>query len=182
MARTLGLSPDLYRGADQPHTGADQVDRGRRRFLLFARFNVTKDKKLTNVRWGGPAFEQSLRVGELIAVGDKAYSNTRSASRSPRPRADPADPADRQRGGRGAHARHRLQRGLRYPRLVKTGKGPGALDLLLQRKYESARWRALIAEEGPRRQKQLAQRMLTVRPSGSRKSGGSCWAPGRRMP
>ena len=105
-------------------------------FYYSLGFNVTKDKKLTNVRWGGPAFEQSLRVGdELLAVGDKAYSNDALS-----------EAVAAAKGGtrpirlivkRGEAVRTleiAYNGGLRYPRLVKTGKGPGALDLLLRRK------------------------------------------------
>ena len=75
-------------------------------------------------------FQASLRIGdELIAVGDKAYSNDAltDAVKAKAPvrlivkRDDEVKVVTLNYTG-----------GLRYPRFVKVGKGDGPLDLLLQ--------------------------------------------------
>ncbi|MDQ3145221.1 MAG: peptidase M61 [Pseudomonadota bacterium] len=97
-------------------------------------FNVNKDKKLSSVQWGSPAFDAALRLGdEIVAVGDKAYSG------------DALDAALTATKGGSQPVRLTIKRGeairivdlrynggLRYPRLVKTGHGEGALDRLLR--------------------------------------------------
>lgn len=105
-------------------------------FYYSLGFNVSKDKKLTSVRWDGPAFERSMRIGdELIAVEEKAYSNEAlsdaitAARNSNQPirlivkRGDTVRTIDIAYHG-----------GLRYPRLVKTGRSDGPLDLLLRKR------------------------------------------------
>lgn len=105
-------------------------------FYYSLGFNVSKDKKLNNVRWSSPAFEKSLRIGdELIAVGDKAYSNEALS-----------EAVTAAKGGtqpirlivkRGEAIRTvdiAYNGGLRYPRLVKVAKGDGPLDILLRKK------------------------------------------------
>lgn len=105
-------------------------------FYYSLGFNVSKDKKLNNVRWSSPAFEKSLRIGdELIAVGDKAYSNEALS-----------EAVTAAKGGtqpirlivkRGEAIRTvdiAYHGGLRYPRLVKVAKGDGPLDILLRKK------------------------------------------------
>jgi predicted metalloprotease with PDZ domain len=99
-------------------------------FIYSLGFGVTKEKKLGTVLWDSPAWKASLRTGdELIAVGDKAYTNevlsdvvkARAPVRLIIKRGDAVRTVDIAYTG-----------GLRYPRFVKVGKGDGPLDLLLR--------------------------------------------------
>ena len=105
-------------------------------FYYSLGLNVSKEKKLTSVRWGSPAFDHSLRIGdELISIGDRTYSHEaledaiNAAKGSDRPirltvkRGDAVRTVDIAYKG-----------GLKYPRLVKVAKGDGPLDMLLRKK------------------------------------------------
>jgi C-terminal processing protease CtpA/Prc len=84
--------------------------------------------------WGSPAFEAALRTGDqILAVGERAYSEDALK-----------DAVTAAKDGR-SPIRLTIKRdtvvkvypltysgGLRYPRLVKVGKGDGPLDLLLK--------------------------------------------------
>ena len=121
---------------DQP-TGAFKASiasSGGQNFYYSLGFNVNKDRKLTSVRWGSPAFDHALRLGdEIVAVGNLAYSGealenaVRAAQRSGQPirltvkRGDDIRVIDIAYRG-----------GIRYPRLVKTRGGDGPLDILLR--------------------------------------------------
>ncbi|QIL01409.1 M61 family metallopeptidase [Sphingomonas sinipercae] len=101
-------------------------------FAYSLGFSVTQDKALGSVLWGSPAFQAGLRSGdEIIAVGDRTYAEETlkdavTAAKGGRPirlivrRGDAIRTVDLTYSG-----------GLRYPRLVKVGKAPGALDRLL---------------------------------------------------
>lgn len=105
-------------------------------FFYSIGFNVSKDKKLNSVRWASPAFEQSLRVGdELIAVGERAYSNDvlQEAITAAKGGAQPLSLVVK-RGDAVRTIPISYNGGLRYPRLVKKGRGIGPLDLLLRRR------------------------------------------------
>ncbi|MEO7504027.1 MAG: PDZ domain-containing protein [Sphingomicrobium sp.] len=102
-------------------------------FTYSLGLSVGKEKKLGGVLWGSPAFAQGLRGGdEIIAVGNRAYSEDVLK-----------DAVIAAKGGtpvrlivkRGEAVRTldiAYTGGLRYPRLVKTGKNDGPLDLLLK--------------------------------------------------
>jgi predicted metalloprotease with PDZ domain len=106
---------------------------GGQNFYYSLGFNVNKDRTLTTVRWGSPAFDQALRIGdEIVAVGSLAYSG------------DALEDAIRGSQQSGQPVRLTIKRGedvrvmnlaytggVRYPRLVKTGRGQGPLDILL---------------------------------------------------
>ena len=96
-------------------------------------FSVTKEKKLTSIWWGSPAFDAALRSGdEIVAVGDKAYSE--EALKEAVTAAKKGQPVriTIKRGESVRVVSINYNGGLRYPHLVKTGKGEGALDLLLK--------------------------------------------------
>jgi predicted metalloprotease with PDZ domain len=102
-------------------------------FAYSLGFNVDEDNVLTGVKWGSPAFGQSLRTGdEIIAVGERAYSEDALK--------------DALIAAKQSHQLIRLivkrddavrtvaipyNGGLRYPRLIKVAKGQGPLDRLL---------------------------------------------------
>ncbi len=103
-------------------------------FTYSLGFGIDKDKKLTTILWGSPAFDAALRTGdEIIAVGERAYSEDvlkdaiTAAKSGQQPirltikRDDMVRPYSISYNG-----------GLRYPHLVKTGRGDGPLDLLLK--------------------------------------------------
>ena len=103
-------------------------------FAYSLGFSVDKEGKLASVLWGSPAFNAALRSGDqLIAVGERAYSE------------DALKEAITANKDGKAPIRLTVKRedsvkvytlpytgGLRYPKLVKTGKGEGPLDLLLK--------------------------------------------------
>ena len=95
--------------------------------------NVGKEGRITAVRWGSPAFDAGLSIGQSItAVGSKIYSEDalndaitaakggKAPIRLTIKRDDEVRPVDvRWNGGR------------RYPRFEKVGSGQGPLDRLL---------------------------------------------------
>jgi predicted metalloprotease with PDZ domain len=96
-------------------------------------FVVGKSGKIESVLWDGPAFNAGMAVGnQLIAVNGRAFD------------ADDLKQAIRNAAGNGRAVELLLKDGklyrtvaldwhggLRFPRLEKTGKGPGTLDALL---------------------------------------------------
>lgn len=94
-----------------------------------------KEGKLGSILWGSPAFSASLRTGDqILAVGERAYSEEALK-----------DAITAAAKDNGLPIRLTVKRdtvvkvytlpyrgGLRYPRLVKVGKGDGPLDLLLK--------------------------------------------------
>jgi predicted metalloprotease with PDZ domain len=102
-------------------------------FYYSLGFNVSEEKKLSSVRWGSPAFAQSLRVGdEIVAVGERAYSGEvlEDAIRAAKQSGVPIRLIVK-RGDAVRTIQIDYRNGLQYPRLVKVGKGQGALDALL---------------------------------------------------
>ena len=97
-------------------------------------FGVDKEDKLTGVQWGSPAFNASLRSGdEIVAVGERAYSE--DAMKDAITAAKDGKTPIRLTIKRGETVKDyaiSYSGGLRYPRLVKVGKGEGPLDLLLK--------------------------------------------------
>jgi predicted metalloprotease with PDZ domain len=97
---------------------------------------VVRDKKLTSVRWGTPAFAAALRIGdELISIGERAYSDEslRNAITNAKGGATPIRLTFK-RGNAVRTVAIPYYGGLRYPRFAKVGKGRGALDILLEPK------------------------------------------------
>ncbi|HYI42970.1 MAG TPA: PDZ domain-containing protein [Sphingomicrobium sp.] len=103
-------------------------------FYYSLGFNANRDRRVTSVRWGSPAFDHALRIGdELVAVGSTAYSGealetaVRSAQRSGQPVSLTVKRGDDIRVINIAYTG-----GIRYPRFVKTRSGDGPLDILLR--------------------------------------------------
>ena len=93
-----------------------------------------KEGKITNVQWGSPAFVAKLTIGQtILAVDGKTYSGdaikaaVTSAKGATRPIRLSIKRDDTLR-----EVLINYSGGLRYPRLVKVGKGEGPLDLLLK--------------------------------------------------
>ncbi len=125
---------------DEPNGAAKAFAKGARGggggadFAYSLGFGTDKDGKLTGVQWGSPAYNAALRGGDqIIAVGERVFSEDAMK-----------DAITANKDGR-APIRLTVKRddavktyvlpytgGLRYPRLVKTGKGEGPLDLLLK--------------------------------------------------
>ena len=103
-------------------------------FVYSLGFSVDKDAKLGAVLWGSPAFNAALRGGdEIVAVGERAWSN--DALKDAVAAAKDGKTPIRLTIKRGDAVRDYSMLyagGLRYPRLVKVGKGDGPLDLLLK--------------------------------------------------
>ncbi|HEU4967332.1 M61 family metallopeptidase [Sphingomonas sp.] len=96
-------------------------------------FSVDKDRKISSVIWGGPAYKAGLTVGtELVAVNGKPYSAdvVKDAIRAA---ANAKEPIQLLVRNFDAYREVSLDwhGGLRYPRLEKFGTGEGALDRLL---------------------------------------------------
>ncbi|MCY7398376.1 MAG: peptidase M61 [Sphingomonas bacterium] len=96
--------------------------------------SADKDGKITNVQWGGPAFAAKLTIGQtIVAVDGKTFSGdaikaavtaTKGGTRPIRLSVKRDDTL--------REVLVSYNKGLRYPRLVKVGKGEGPLDLLLK--------------------------------------------------
>lgn len=113
--------------------GRIQAKNGSLNLLYSLGLAIAKDGKVTAVQWDGPAFDQGIARDDLIlAVGESAYSAdalkraVTAAKGGNRPirltvkRGDMVRAVDVTWNG-----------GLRYPHLVKVGKGDGPLDRLL---------------------------------------------------
>ena len=96
--------------------------------------SADKDGKITNVQWGGPAFAAKLTIGQtIVAVDGKTFSG--DAIKAAVTAAKGGTRPIRLTVKRDDTVREVLVNyagGLRYPRLVKVGKGDGPLDLLLR--------------------------------------------------
>ena len=121
---------------EEPSEGAKAFAKGSTSadFVYSLGFTVDKDGKLGGVQWGSPAFNAALLPGdEIVAVGETAYSEdaleeaVTGAKTSKQPIRLTIKRDDSVKIYPVAYAG-----GLRYPHLVKTGKGEGALDLLLK--------------------------------------------------
>jgi predicted metalloprotease with PDZ domain len=95
-------------------------------------FVVANDGRITSVLWDSPAFNAGLTVGsELVAVngrkfdGDAIKQAIKDAAGGPAPQLLIREDDVFKTVTLDWHG------GLRYPRLVKVGKGPGTLDALL---------------------------------------------------
>ena len=103
-------------------------------FVYSLGFSVDKDAKLGSVQWGSPAYNAALRGGdEIVAVGERAWSD--DALKDAVAAAKDGKTPIRLTIKRGDAVRDysiAYAGGLRYPHLVKVGKGEGALDLLLK--------------------------------------------------
>jgi predicted metalloprotease with PDZ domain len=102
-------------------------------FTYSLGLGVASDGKVKSVLWGSPAFNAGLKVGdELIAAGELTYTEDHlkdaiTAGKNGRPIRLIVKNGDRVR-----IAEIPYSGGLRYPRLVRVGKGPGPLDRLLE--------------------------------------------------
>ncbi len=133
----FALSGYELRFTDQPNGAATAYAKergGGGDFAYSLGFGVDKERQLTGLRWASPAFAAALRPGdEIIAVGERAYSEDalkdaiKAAKASKQPIRLTVKRDDAVRVYAIAYSG-----GLRYPHLVKTGKGDGPLDLLLK--------------------------------------------------
>ena len=96
--------------------------------------SADKDGKITNVQWASPAFAAKLTIGQtIVAVDGKTFSGdviktaVTGAKGATRPIRLTIKRDDTLR-----EVLINYSGGLRYPRLVKVGKGEGPLDLLLK--------------------------------------------------
>ncbi|QIG81365.1 M61 family metallopeptidase [Stakelama tenebrarum] len=97
---------------------------------------VSGSGNITEVTWGGPAFEAGLDVADdLIAVNGTAYSNAglKAAVTAAKDSSDPIRLTVRS-GDRIHEVVIDYHGGLRYPRLEKIASGEAGLDRLLQAK------------------------------------------------
>jgi len=133
----ITLSGYELRYTDEPNGAAKAFARNRPAsadFNYSLGFAVDKEDKLGSILWGSPAYNAALRTGDqILAVGERAYSedalkdaiaaakDSRSPIRLTIKRDDRVSPYTLTYSG-----------GLRYPRLVKVGRGEGPLDLLLK--------------------------------------------------
>ena len=137
IAPLAGFTNSGYRltYADKPTDTAKAVFKSRKvaDFSYSLGFQVGKEAKLADVRWGSPAFQAGLVNGaQVIAVDGHTYSDELLA-----------DAVTTAKGGaspiiltvkRGDEVRSfslQYHDGLRYPRFIKVGTGDGALDKLL---------------------------------------------------
>ena len=132
-----GLTRSGYelRYTDEPTNGFKARTKlfGSADFTYSLGFSVSKEKKLSGVLWGSPAFDAALRSGdEVIAVGDKAYSEEALKQAVTAAKGGQPVRLTIKRGESVRPVSITYTGGLRYPRLVKTGKGDGPLDLLLK--------------------------------------------------
>ena len=96
-------------------------------------FNVTNEGNITSVIWDSPAFNAGLTVSnQVLAVNGRQYSGDalKSAVTAAKGTTQPITLLVKD-GEVYRTVNLDWHQGLRYPRLVKTGKGPGTLDALL---------------------------------------------------
>ncbi len=102
-------------------------------FAYSLGFNIGKEDKLTSVLWGSPAFNAGLTTGlTLVSVNGRLYSEDvlKDAVTAAKTSNVPIRLAVK-RGDELRIVDIAWTGGLRYPRFVKSGKVPGALDRLL---------------------------------------------------
>ncbi|WP_375391948.1 M61 family metallopeptidase [uncultured Sphingomonas sp.] len=102
-------------------------------FTYSTGFAADPQGNLTSVLWDGPAFKAGLVLGgQILAVGDTAYSAERMAAAITAAKAvkEPIR-LTLKRGDRVTTVAIDYHGGLRYPHLVKTGTGDTGLDRLL---------------------------------------------------
>jgi predicted metalloprotease with PDZ domain len=103
-------------------------------FTYSLGFTVNKEKKIGAPLWGSPGFLAAMRTGdEIVAVGETAYKAEvlKDAVIAAKGGSQPIRLIVK-RGDAVRTVEVRHNGGLRYPRLVKVGKGDGALDRLLK--------------------------------------------------
>ena len=122
--------------ADTPNNASVIAAKGSTTTDLSYSLGLTADKdgKISNVQWNGPAFAAKLAIGQtVVAVDDKTFSGeaikaaVTAAKGGTRPIRLTIKRDDTLR-----EVLVNYHGGLRYPRLVKVGKGEGPLDLLLK--------------------------------------------------
>jgi len=94
---------------------------------------VGEENKVTSVLWGSAAFDAGLTVGsEILAVNGRTYSDDalKAAIKAAKGTNQPIRLAVKA-GDVYRNVELNWHGGLRYPRLVKSGKGEGTLDALL---------------------------------------------------
>jgi predicted metalloprotease with PDZ domain len=94
---------------------------------------VASDGKISSVIWGTPAFDAGLSVGtEVLGVNGEEYSGDalKKAITAAKGTNQPINLMVKDQG-RIRTVSLNWHEGLKYPRLVKNGKGPGTLDALL---------------------------------------------------
>jgi predicted metalloprotease with PDZ domain len=95
--------------------------------------NIGKAGKVTAVTWDGPAFNAGMVVGsEIIAVNNKAYTDDviKDAIKAAKDGKDPIRLIVKS-GDRVREVAVQWNKGLRYPKLEKTGAADGSIDKLL---------------------------------------------------
>ncbi len=132
----LTLSGYELRYKEEPSEGAKAFARGggNADFAYSLGLGVDKDKKLTGVQWGSPAFAAALKPGdEIVAVAERAYSEDalKQAVTAAKTSGQPIRLTIRRDEAVKVYS-IAYAGGLRYPHLVKTGRGDGPLDLLLK--------------------------------------------------
>jgi predicted metalloprotease with PDZ domain len=123
----------IYTDEQTPALKTSEKDRGGTDLAYSLGFAINKTNAVSAVRWGGPAFEQGLRIGdELVAVNGTpvtvdALKKAVTAAKGTK------DPIKLLLKLDGAYREIAIDYhgGLRYPRLEKTGSGEAGLDRLL---------------------------------------------------
>jgi len=119
----------------QPAIGK-QAERARKvsDFYYSLGFQVGAEAALSQVRWGSPAFDSGLTVGDtIVAVNGLAYSDDRLKAAVTEAKGGKAPIVLLVKAGEEVRSVSiDYHDGLRYPHLVKTGTGESGLDLLLQ--------------------------------------------------
>jgi len=107
--------------------------RGGADFVYSLGLSLDKDGKIGDVRWDSPAFNAGLTVtNQILAVNGRQYSGDalKDAVTAAKGTTQPITLLVKD-GDAYRTVNLDWHQGLRYPRLVKTGKGPGTLDALL---------------------------------------------------
>ncbi|WP_114227591.1 MULTISPECIES: M61 family metallopeptidase [Sphingomonas] len=100
-------------------------------------FAVGSDGKISSVLWDSAAFNAGLAIGDqLLAVNGRGFSGDALKTAITAAKGSPTTPIDLliKSGDLYRTARLEWHGGLRYPRLVKVGRGMGTLDHLLEPK------------------------------------------------
>ena len=135
-----GFTRSGYRldyGDEPTKAQAASMKAGKTNDLSFSLgITVNSEAKITQVLWGSPAFAAGLTAGQtIVAVDGRTYSDAALKEQVTAAKGGTAPiRLTVKRGEEVSDVPVTWNGGLRYPRFSKTGKGRGALDILLEAK------------------------------------------------
>jgi predicted metalloprotease with PDZ domain len=119
----------------QPATQKAADEMGKRTSLMFSiGLSLGKDNEVVDVQWEGPAFNAGLNIGATLVAVNGVPCDPGVMKDAIRAAAKPGAPAIEllvKTDNRFRTIKVDYRGDLRYPKLERTGSGPGLLDALL---------------------------------------------------